>query len=188
MSRWMLIICAYFLAFSVGLAVSCGDGDDDNTGDDDSNDDDESGDTWIDPSSGLTWQVTPQSDYMSWEEAKSYCEQLSLDGGGWHLPTISELRTLIRGCDGTETGGSCGVTDDCLDSSCWDESSCSCEYGSGPNHGCYGLPELPGECANYWSSSPVPDDIYDYAWIVSFYGGHIYSHYENNYADARCVR
>lgn len=161
---------------------------DDDTGDDD--DDDDTGDdgTWTDSTSGLTWQVTP-SDGMIWEDAKSYCDNLSLDGGGWHLPTITELRTLIRGCDGTLTGGSCGVTDDCLDLSCSNDSCYSCDYDAGPNNGCYGPSELPGECNSYWSSSAVAD-LDDTAWAVYLSNGRV-DYLPIDYYDgyfARCVR
>ena len=176
----LFLLVVFFL-----MGPVCDEGYDDD--DDDSSNDDASGDTWTDLASGLTWQVTPTVDYLSWDDAKSYCDNLSLAGGGWHLPTISEHRTLIRGCDGTVMGGSCGVTDSCLDSTCSDESSFACVYGDGPNNGCYGPLELPGECDWYWSSSPVAD--YDgIAWVVGFvygyvgYGGGDPSNY------ARCVR
>jgi len=42
---------------------------------------------------------------MNWDDAKSYCENLTLTGGGWHLPTISELHNLIRDCPASEIGG-----------------------------------------------------------------------------------
>jgi len=124
---------------------------------------------------------------MVWEEAIEYCENLSLAGGGWHLPTISELRSLIRGCDATETGGSCGVTDSCLDYDCRDDSCLSCDDGDGPNNGCYGPSDLSLGCDSYWSSSPAGDD--GSAWNVSFAGGKIHGNdADNHYFGARCVR
>ena len=158
---------------------------DEPTDDDDADDDAE--DTWTDSTSGLTWQVTSIGDGLTWDEAKSYCENLSLAGGGWHLPTISEQRTLIRGCDGTVTGGSCGVTDSCLSLSCRDDSCDSCNDGAGPNNGCYGPSELPGECDWDWSSSPVVDG-HD-AWHVRFaYGAVSHPNAANDTGGARCVR
>jgi len=188
------LIAVLFLSF--GILVSCGDDDDDNDDDDDDDDndydaadddnDDDSGETWTDPSSGLTWQVTPSSKPKEWAEAKSYCYDLSLDGGGWHLPTISELRTLIRGCDATVTGGSCGVTDDCLDSSCHDNSCNSCNWGDGPNNGAYDPSELSSQSWS-WSSSPVAD-YSNGAWYVDFSIGIVNAHYGVHQGPARCVR
>jgi hypothetical protein len=200
----------FFLAFAAVLLLGVGpcggssggggSGDDDNAGDDDATDDDTMGDVWTDTTSGLTWQVTPTSDDLTWEEAKAYCDNLSLDGhDDWRLPTISELRGLIRGCDATVTGGSCGVTDSCLYLSCNDESCYSCNSGAGPNDGCYGPPELPGECDPgeerdvYWSSSPVANGGYGGdAWCVNFcfgslgWDGPVDAGYDVN--PARCVR
>jgi hypothetical protein len=206
MKKLLFLALLTLLCLGVGLFVSCGgnnnSGDDtsdddaavdddtvdDDTADDDTADDDTADSTWNDSSSGLTWQVTQSSDYMTWDEAKTYCENLSLAGGGWHLPTISELRTLIRGCEGTVSGGSCEVTDDCTSFiDCWSD-SCICDVSSGPNNGCYGPAELPGECDWYWSSSPVAGNE-DAAWFVYFCGGLIYDN--NIYYDAlyvRCVR
>jgi hypothetical protein len=60
--------------------------------------------TWTDPASGLTWQDSPTGGKMTWSNAKAHCAGLSLDGGGWHLPTIRELRTLVRDNDGPDVG------------------------------------------------------------------------------------
>jgi len=163
------------------------DGNDDTAIDDDGADDDDntSGETWTDSSSGLTWQVNWPCEYLTWEDAKSYCENLVWDGGGWHLPTISELRTLIRGCEATMPGGPCGVTDSCLELSCFNDACFECDNGQGPNSGCFGPVELPGECDWYWSSSPVTDSD-GKAWFVLFYSGGIFD--VANTTCARCVR
>ena len=59
--------------------------------------------TWHDPKSGLTWQNPPSDVRMDLKTATAYCSSLTLDGGsGWRLPTIGELRSLIRGCPAIE--------------------------------------------------------------------------------------
>jgi len=165
-------------------------GDDTSGGDDASTVDDDtaSGDTWTDSSSGLTWQVTPSSDYnMTWDYAKSYCDSLPLAGGGWHLPTISDLRTLIRDCSATETGGTCGVKDSCLNSSCHDSSCNGCSLNGGPTSGCYWPSQLGGACYWYWSSSPVAD-FNTATWSVYFNYGGVHGYDIGYYTYARCVR
>ena len=194
---FLALMAVLFLGF--GLLVSCGDDDDDDSGSDDDDDDsgsdddddDASGDTWTDSSSGLTWQVEPFSDYLNWEEAISYCENLSLDGGDWRLPTISELRSLIRGCDATELGGSCGVTDGCTDFDCYSEACDGCDYLGGPGSGGAYWPDgMSGEVSWYWSSSPVADGD-NHAWGVDFVNGLVnygYADYYGYDGYARCVR
>ena len=193
--NWLAILLALCL-FASFTVVACGDDDDDDddsSGDDD-DDDDVSGDTWADSSSGLTWQVTPSSDYLDWEGAKTYCDTLSLDGGGWHLPTVSELRTLIRGCEATLTGGSCGVTDDCTFLSCCNMPCLNgCGLMAGPGSGGAYWPDgMPGEIHDYWSSSALADDDLDFAaaWVVGFSTGVVHnSSINNSHANyARCVR
>ena len=130
--------------------------------------------TWTDPTSGLTWQNPPYDGWLNWASAVEYCNDLELDGGGWHLPTISELRTLIRGCPATETGGICNIEDDgCLNPLCWDV-SCGpgCLDGGGPAGGCYWPDEMKGTCHLYLSSSLV-SDVDDKAWVVNFTAGSV---------------
>ncbi len=119
--------------------------------------------TWFDWRWGLTWENPPTGRYLDWEEARAHCESLWLEGGGWRLPSISELRTLIRDCEATELEGNCGVTDECLDLSCRGPSCNGCAYDSGPAEGCYWPHEMEGACRAYWSSSRVefgPEDAY----------------------------
>jgi hypothetical protein len=45
--------------------------------------------------SQLEWQRTPDSAARSWSDALAYCEGLGLQGGGWRLPSLKELLTLV---------------------------------------------------------------------------------------------
>jgi len=143
-----------------------------------------------DTKSNLMWQ-NDKENYLSPKEAEAYCDQMNLDGyTDWRLPSISELRTLIRGCPETETGGLCSVTDECLSAdSCWDYSCAGCEYKEGPGtFGRYwpGPPEeLQGNGWHFLSSSPSCDSG-DCAWSVCFHFGYIFIPPSN--ADVRCVR
>ena len=125
---------------------------------------------------------------MDWAAAKSHCSGLDLLGGGWHLPTIGELRSLIRGCAATETGGSCGVTDECLSwGECRDNSCDGCSYLGGPAEGGAYWPDgLEGNIDWYWSSSPVADDGND-AFGVGFSYGYVYNDVVSNFKHVRCV-
>jgi len=117
--------------------------------------------TWMDPATELTWQMPSAVRVMSWQEAIDYCAALYLEGDGWRLPNIDELRTLVRGCPATAPGGSCGVSESCLefytcfiDDPTGTTSSCNgCMDG-----GCNWDPALfyEGESScqpHYWSSS-----------------------------------
>ena len=136
-----------------------------------------SGAPCYDSASGLIWSAKSSTD-MSWDKAVSYCERMG--SSGWHLPTISELRTLIQHCSSTVTGGSCGVTDTCLSSDCRND-ACGCSSNTSSN-------KL-GDRDWVWSSSVKSDDSY-LAWGVNFYFGSVnsdskrydYEHY------VRCVR
>ncbi len=151
------------------------------------------GGIWTDSKTGLTWQVKPKGDAMKWNEAKAYCTSLFLGSHrDWRLPTISELRSLIRGCKKTETGGLCAVTDRCLKlKGCWNDSCAGCESKKGPGlDGRYWPAELVGENSLdwYWSSSNVADYGRN-VWHVDFGSGNV--DYGDGYDDGysvHCVR
>ena len=139
--------------------------------------------TYTDLITGLMW--SPISfDSMDWYYAMDYCDNLSLFGyNDWHLPTISELRTLIRNCSNTETGGECGVTDTCLSfEECFND-ACG---------GCYEADYLGkysklDENRPLWSSSTQSDDA-DFAWYVYFRYPLIDRDYKSGNIPVRCVR
>ncbi|MGD9212008.1 MAG: caspase family protein [Desulfobacteraceae bacterium] len=49
----------------------------------------------LDTSTGLEWVVGPDKN-ISFREAKRWAEKLTFDGGGWRLPSRSELRALYH--------------------------------------------------------------------------------------------
>ena len=145
------------------------------------------GGPWTDPGSGLTWQNPPESE-MTWQESMDYCEGLTLDGhADWHLPTISELRSLMRGCPDTQTGGSCGVVDECLSGACSSDKCYGCSGDGGPDGGCYWPVEAEGPCSWYWSSS-TREYSDDSAWHINFGYGGIASPNKAYSSHVRCVR
>ena len=134
-----------------------------------------------DSSSGLIWSTKASTSY-TWQNAVNYCSSYSEGGlSGWHLPTISELRTLIKNCSGTVTGGSCGVTDSCLSDSCWSDSCYSCSSDSTGGHSKF------GETNPLWSSSTL-SDYPDGAWRVGFTYGIVNSLSKTYNGYVRCVR
>lgn len=156
---------------------------------------------WEDSTSGglLAWQnPTDRDGYFydpagyiyrgKWGDALAYCDALELDGHqDWRLPTISELRSLVRGCPDNETGGACGVTDSCLGSACYHDCG-QCGYDAGPGaEGCYWDLDLTGRCTMYWSSSTNADNI-DWAWMVDFESGDVSGNGKSAEIRVRCVR
>ena len=130
----------------------------------------------------LNWSKKA-TDKMNWNDAKKYCEDLVEDGySDWRLPTISELRTLIKNCPATETGGACKVTNDCLHyGNCRND---ACEGCSGSSDGKY---SKLGDTEWFWSSSEQ-SDFTDGAWYVYFSYGHVLNFYKSNFGNVRCLR
>jgi hypothetical protein len=52
-------------------------------------------DTVTDPATGLTWQRAINPAARTWDAASAYCAGLSVAGGGWRLPGMAELQTLV---------------------------------------------------------------------------------------------
>ena len=150
---------------------------------------------WVDPEAPLMWQSPPVSGKMDSSAAQSYCETLELGGfDDWHLPNITELRSLIRGCPATEYGGNCNIdVGVCLDTTCIDEASCQgCQSGIGPGPDGYYWPnelgadvESPG--GEYWSSSAVTSDPGS-LWYVHFLSAYVNDNTKGSHHQVRCVR
>ena len=55
----------------------------------------ESAEIWKDSATGLIWTVEDNGSDLSWNQAYSYCDSLTLGGHtDWRLPTIDELKGL----------------------------------------------------------------------------------------------
>jgi TPR repeat protein len=128
---------------------------------------------WLDEATGLCWQDPPAPHYLTWQPAMDYCAALTSGGhDDWRLPTIRELRSLVRGCPATEPGGACEVDDDCLEADCQSRVCMGCGYEEGPGaEGAFWPAGLGGGRAYYfWSSSVAPDAPSD-AWTIGFQTG-----------------
>jgi hypothetical protein len=152
--------------------------------------------TWCDEATGLLWQDSwDASDAgdagpigkMTLDDAEDYCAGLELGGkSGWSLPTVSELRSLIRGCPATEAGGTCGVTDECATAACEDATCGGCLEGGPGTDGCFWAPALSGACDLYWSATA--SDVDGNAWLVSFNSAYINDVAGSTELEVRCVR
>ncbi|MBO4697764.1 MAG: DUF1566 domain-containing protein, partial [Lachnospiraceae bacterium] len=137
----------------------------------------------FDNNTGLQWQRDFPKEGITWDDAAAYCANLTYGGKtGWRLPDIDELRTLIQSCAGTQTGGSCGITAECLSfSDCWNSQDCdSCSSNSTGGHSKF------RDTDELWSSS-VLSDYSDRRWGVDFGKGNLVSLVQNYY-HVRCVR
>ena len=116
------------------------------------------------------------ADRMNWNDAVNYCK--NLDEGGykdWKLPNIDELRALIQNHPGTQTGGSCPISE----RSKKETEDCRGRRGSN-------FSKL-GDTGLFWSSSTHPDCYC--ASIVSFGDGGVGGGlYKSNKYYVRCVR
>ena len=113
-----------------------------------------------DSSSGLVWSAKADSS-KDWSNANSYCYSHAEGGySGWHLPTIDELRTLIKNCPDSSSGCSADST---------------------------GKYSKFGETGYFWSSSERYDDS-NYAWSVYFDLGGVLYIPKINSNNVRCVR
>ena len=137
----------------------------------------------------LMWQKTPASHAMNWSSAKRDCENLSLGGySDWRLASISDLRSVIHGCEKTSSSGVCQLSDSCLSSTCWSNDCKGCIDNQGPPKDCYWPEGFLGECSIFWSSSSYLERD-DLAWVVDFRSGRL-TNWGKKYSDVhfRCVR
>lgn len=118
--------------------------------------------TVTDSRTGLVWQQTVDVDvFRTWDDAKTYCADLPLVGGGWRLPARHELQSLVV----------LGQTP------------------MKPTIDRVAFPNTPDTLLDFfWSSTPYVDAAASVAWAIHFadgkseYIGHVYAH------RVRCVR
>jgi len=144
---------------------------------------------WVDPASGLTWENPPSEEERDRHSATAYCQNLDLGGfKDWRLPTIDELRTLIRGCPATQDGGTCNVEEEnCKSISCRDMSCRGCPRIEVPANKCFWPKVIEGECINYRSSTKLSTYGRLY-WFVDFYLGEVFFERLPGDHNVRCVR
>jgi Protein of unknown function (DUF1566) len=144
------------------------------------------GQVYVDSATQLEWQQNPVGGPLDFASAITHCNQLELQGGGWRLPTIEELRTLLRGCPASEIGGACQATEKCrtFDACLVGCNGCELEFFEG--EGCYRVEGLAGSCDWYWSSTEL--DNMDGAWYVVFSSAHICGRSKDVFGQVRCVR
>ncbi|HOW51369.1 MAG TPA: DUF1566 domain-containing protein [bacterium] len=146
--------------------------------------------TWYDSTSGLTWQNSTMTTTNK-SGATTFCADLSLGGySDWRLPTISELRSLVRSCTEITRGGACEVYDSCSAyTGCWVESDCgSCATGSGPSDtGMYWDADLLDTGSGFWSATVLSDST-AYSWQVNFTTGTLTYGDNATSLSVRCVR
>lgn len=51
--------------------------------------------TVMDTTTKLTWQRAVRDTKYNWQGAKDYCKALPLSGGGWRLPMLRELESIV---------------------------------------------------------------------------------------------
>ncbi len=147
-------------------------------------------DGWYDPTTGLCWEEPMVFEYPHGLVSFRRCTAM---GGSWRLPTISEMRTLIRpgnaagDCANNVPEGSCLAHDpDCLDYTSCKVGCGECEQSGGPNDGCYWPEELSGPCIYHWSGSPTTTE--GAAWLVDYSTGELIAFQKSSNYDARCVK
>jgi hypothetical protein len=175
-------------------SFACDDGPhNDGDGGSDSDTDTDSDFEWCDETTSLCWQLgVKQAD---WNEAIAHCDALSLGGhDDWYLPSVDELRSLIRGCPATETDGECPIVDGSGNDEVVDECE-GCIIAEGPQStkGCYwddGMGEFCffPEGDNWSSSQDVEYSPSNRAWRIGFDEADIDSSLKTNLYNARCVR
>ena len=140
----------------------------------------------VDHATGYIWSDV-SFEQGSWQSNDNRCSGLMTKVNGksvtWRLPTITELRTLVKDCAGSKyPGGTCRVSDIqpvCLNQGCFDLNDCECSSDDDGGHSKF------GETLMLWSSSAVSTDD---AWVI-YFGTAMVRSYNKNYTDvrSRCI-
>lgn len=149
---------------------------------------DPGGDSIEDLTSSLVWQKNSPKKKMNYDDAMGYCKKLrSAAYDDWRLPSISELKTLVVGCQsGTNA---CGISDDCLSAKRCYSGSCYCKETSGLGEkGYYWQGGLWGGGGDWFWSSSMASGQAGYVWGIDFSRGALITHHTGSSYYVRCVR
>jgi len=143
----------------------------------------------VDTVSSLMWQRA-NAQTLTQEGAVSLCSSSIVAGfKNWRVPNISELRSIVSGCESLKT---CGVTEICTDSTCSDNNcdGCTNSAGLGPQ-GLYLAADIwtyTGDAnGRFWSSTSVPDKADSY-WFIRFSNASVAYNWDGNEYSVICVR
>jgi hypothetical protein len=115
--------------------------------------------------------------------AAEYCENNTEGGLSWKLPDIDEIRTLVKGCENTKTGGECqiGRKNGKLSQNYW-SSKCYCSDDAFDE----GIYSIFGDTENwFWSSSLRVED--SSMWSIDFHQARVTAEDPAAKAYVRCV-
>jgi hypothetical protein len=129
---------------------------------------DPQGETVKDTATGFTWQrgdLSMDGSSHTWNESYAYCAGLGLAGGGWAMPTLDQLKTLLT----TEAQVGCYINSCAFPQLC----SNAIDWTSTLQHNQLGTP-----------------NNMDFAWSVSFVDGNVasYNAATGTPSLVRCVR
>ena len=118
---------------------------------------------------------------MNWFDAVNYCKNLTDDDhNDWRLPNIDDLRTLIQNHPGTQTDGTCPISEK-AGKLAWGDRTSDCNGRDGGNS------SKLGDTNWFWSSSTLSSDA-DLAWRVYFKNGRVGNDSKSYSGYLRCVR
>ena len=143
----------------------------------------ESGTPCLDSSSGLVWSAKSHG-VMYRPDTGSYCYNLS-EGGfyDWHAPSINQLRTLIKNCKNTETGGECKVSNECDGRTCKNDACAGCPSKSNGYYSKFGDSDI------LWTNAYIPNEMSNAdSWNIDFSNGSVQIGYSYIDHKVRCVR
>jgi len=124
---------------------------------------------------GLMWEKETRE--MNCYSAMDYVKNLRLGGySDWRLPTVDELKEVVRSCGGTSVEYLDKNFNSIVDKNKANSSYQSCYKNKGFRYDSW-----------YWSSTSISGRT-GYAWIVNFNGGGVSYYYKDNNSYLRCVR
>ncbi len=140
----------------------------------------------FDTATGYCWMKNQTTTGSSYRQAVEYCENSRAGGyDDWRMPTIRELRSLIKGCNGTVATESapCKVGDFSTQKDYNDKACHGCEANL---PACYQSKEAGGCLGRVWSASGVSG----YQGTVAFPTGNISTTYPSavTHMYVRCIR